>query len=72
MTTLVIKKSMKRTTIGAVKVPKTIENIQLGPKGAVSTPTRLIRREKAASIAQSFGVRMLLLSTVPVTALIGH
>jgi len=56
--------------MGAVKVPRTIENIQLGPKGAVSTPTRLMSKEKAASIAQSLGVKTLRLSTVFTSVLI--
>jgi len=56
--------------MGAVKVPKTIENIQLGPKGAVSAPTRLMSKEKAASIDQSLGVKMLRLSMVFVSMLI--
>jgi glutamate formiminotransferase len=63
---------MKRITIGAVKVPKSIDHIQVGPKGAVSTPARLMRRENAASITQSLGVKMLLLSMVFVSALIAN
>jgi hypothetical protein len=68
--TLDINSSMKRITIGAVKVPKSIDHIQVGPNGAVSTPIRLISREKAASDAQSLGVKMLLLSTDFASALI--
>lgn len=53
--TLESRRKMNRTTIGAVNVPITIENIQLGPKGAVSTPIKLITREKTAKPAQRDG-----------------
>ncbi|MEM0318177.1 MAG: hypothetical protein QXU69_03055 [Thermofilaceae archaeon] len=64
------KRMMKSTIIGAVKVPITIENIQLGPKGAVNTPMKLIAAENTARRAQSLGVRMLLISAPAAVVLI--
>lgn len=68
--TLESRRMMKRMIIGAVKVPITIENIHPGPKGAVNTPMRLMTAENTARYAQSFGVRMLFIST-PDVELIG-
>ncbi|MEM2990332.1 MAG: hypothetical protein QXQ02_04025 [Halobacteria archaeon] len=53
-----------RATMGAVKDPKTIENIQLGPYGAVRTPMKLIITDNATSAAHDFGVRTLFASSV--------
>ncbi|MEM3943493.1 MAG: hypothetical protein QXJ59_05375 [Thermofilaceae archaeon] len=64
------KRMMKSTIIGAVKVPIIIENSQLGPKGAVKTPMKLITAENTARRAQSLGVRMLLISAPAAVVLI--
>jgi hypothetical protein len=56
--------TMNNAIIGAVKDPRTIENIQLGPYGDVRTPTKLITTDNAISAAHDFGVKTCLASSV--------
>jgi len=56
--------TMNSATIGAVNDPRTIENIQLGPYGAVKTPTKLITTDNKMSAAHDFGVKTRFASSV--------